>query len=136
MFGGDLNYGEGWFAEVVDRAIIQAMVTPNDSTGIVECKGLVFHSTNVSRWLNTAVFSRDQNSGFSGAHLAITATLSGDGINNDGCVDVVDLLDLVGAFGSMVGDVNFSSEVDWNCDGFVDVVDLLTLVENFGVCLE
>jgi hypothetical protein len=53
-------------------------------------------------------------------------------VNFDGAVDVVDLLYLVDAFGSMAGDPNYDARCDFNSDGYVDVVDLLTLVEHFG----
>ena len=53
-------------------------------------------------------------------------------VNDDGFVDVVDLLYLVDAFGSATGDPNYDARCDFNNDGYVDVVDLLTLVENFG----
>jgi hypothetical protein len=134
-FAGDLNYGEGWYAEVVDRGIIQAMVTPNDTTGIVECKGLVFHSSAVALYQNPSIFGRDQGGGESGAYLAITATIAGD-VDNDGCNDVVDLLYLVDSFGTGIGDALFNPESDFNSDGYIDVVDLLTLVETFGLCTE
>ena len=58
--------------------------------------------------------------------------LAGDA-NNDGHVDVVDLLILVDAFGSVVGDPNYDPNADFNSDGSVDVVDLLDLVDNFGL---
>jgi hypothetical protein len=58
--------------------------------------------------------------------------LPGDA-NFDGHVDVVDLLTLVDAFGTGIGDPNYDPTADFNSDGFVDVVDLLTLVENFGL---
>ena len=47
-------------------------------------------------------------------------------------MDVVDLLYLVDAFGSMTGDTNYDPACDYNSDGSIDVVDLLMLVENFG----
>jgi hypothetical protein len=134
-FAGDLNWGEGWYAERVDRAIIEAMVTPNETTGIIECKGIVFSSAAVDLWMNHSVFAVDQGGGESGAYLAITATIAGD-VDNDGCNDVVDLLYLVDAFGSATGDPLFNAESDFNSDGFIDVVDLLTLVETFGLCAE
>jgi len=134
-FDNDLNWGEGWYAERVDRAIIEAMVTPNETTGIVECKGLVFSAVNIAAYLNPAIFARDQGGGQSGAYLAITATIAGD-VDNDGCNDVVDLLYLVDAFGSGKGDPLFNAESDFNSDGFIDVVDLLTLVETFGQCAD
>jgi hypothetical protein len=60
-----------------------------------------------------------------------TPALAGD-VNGDGHVDVVDLLYLVDAFGSVSGDANFDPWCDFNSDGAVDVVDLLDLVYNFG----
>jgi hypothetical protein len=56
--------------------------------------------------------------------------------NRDDMVDVVDLLTLVDAFGSLNGDPNYDPTCDFNNDNAVDVVDLLTLVENFGRLLE
>jgi hypothetical protein len=59
------------------------------------------------------------------------ASVPGD-VDGDGHVDVVDLLYLVDAFGSVTGDANYDPRCDFNSDGSVDVVDLLILVENFG----
>jgi hypothetical protein len=53
-------------------------------------------------------------------------------VNGDGLVDVVDLLYLVEAFGSVTGDANYNPQCDFNHDGLVDVVDLLDVVYNFG----
>jgi hypothetical protein len=58
--------------------------------------------------------------------------LTGD-TNGDGAVDVVDLLDFVAAFGSLVGDANYDAACDFNADDAVDVVDLLMLVNSFGL---
>jgi hypothetical protein len=58
--------------------------------------------------------------------------LDGD-TNNDGHVDVTDLLTLVYAFGTFVGDAAYDPSADFNSDGAVDVYDLLTLVYSFGV---
>ncbi len=63
--------------------------------------------------------------------LATASRRPGD-INGDGSVDVIDLLYLVDAFGSVTGDTNYDPAADFNSDGSVDVIDLLTLVENFG----
>jgi hypothetical protein len=56
--------------------------------------------------------------------------------NRDDMVDVVDLLTLVDAFGSLNGDPNYDPTCDFNNDNAVDVVDLLDLVGNFGRTLE
>jgi hypothetical protein len=53
-------------------------------------------------------------------------------INNDGGVDVVDLLYFVDSFGLATGDPGYNPLCDLNGDDSVDVVDLLTLVEDFG----
>lgn len=52
--------------------------------------------------------------------------------NNDGAVDVVDLLDLVGTFGLSLGNPGFLAACDYNGDNTVDVVDLLILIDYFG----
>jgi hypothetical protein len=65
------------------------------------------------------------------ASFAVITVPAAD-INRDGGVDVVDLLWLVDAFGSLMGDVNYMITSDFNSDGYVDVVDLLIFVENFG----
>ena len=67
----------------------------------------------------------------SGGFRAISHCAASD-TNEDGYVDVVDLLDLVYAFGTDRGDPGYNSAADFNADGHVDVVDLLTLVYAFG----
>jgi hypothetical protein len=58
-------------------------------------------------------------------------TWTGD-VDGDGAVDVVDLLYLVDAFGTVRGDAAYDPRCDFDHDGSVDVVDLLYLVETFG----
>jgi hypothetical protein len=58
------------------------------------------------------------------------APIAGD-VNGDGSVDVVDLLYLVAAFGTIRGDAAFNPACDFNNDGSVDVVDMLSLVQNW-----
>jgi hypothetical protein len=122
---------EGWFATKVDRCIINGLAGFDP-----ECKGLVFSSRTsaVSPALNTSMFGRDQSSGEYGPYLALWATILGD-MDNDGCVDVVDILTLVPTFGLMVGDAGYDPECDQDCNGGIDVVDLLIMVDTFGQCL-
>ena len=63
--------------------------------------------------------------------LYVFEPVQGD-TNGDGHVDVVDLLTLVDAFGSLLGDANYDLAADLNQDDAVDVADLLSLVYNFG----
>ncbi len=65
--------------------------------------------------------------------FVVTQRLPGD-INGDDCVDVVDLLDFVAAFGSVAGDATYDPACDLNLDGSIDVIDLLTFVDSFGTC--
>jgi hypothetical protein len=58
-------------------------------------------------------------------------TWTGD-VNGDGAVDVVDLLYLADAFGTVRGDAAYDPRRDFDHDGSVDVVDLLYLVDTFG----
>ncbi len=57
--------------------------------------------------------------------------MAGD-INADGHVDVIDLLSLIGAFGTLSGDPAYDPACDFNADGSVDVIDLLTMIGNWG----
>jgi hypothetical protein len=68
-----------------------------------------------------------------GAAAASSVAATVGDVNGDDGVDVVDLLYLVDAFGSMTGGLNYDPRCDFNNDGSVDVVDLLILVENFGL---
>jgi hypothetical protein len=66
--------------------------------------------------------------------VTITAVSRGD-INNDGKVDMSDLLLLAWAFGSVKGppaSPNWNAAADLNGDGAVDSADLLILATNFG----
>ncbi len=62
------------------------------------------------------------------AKLETVLAVPGD-INGDGVVDVIDLLDLIGSFGMLVGQPGCDPACDLNGDGAVDVLDLLTLIE-------
>ncbi len=54
-------------------------------------------------------------------------------INQDGSVDVLDLLALVASFGALSGDPAYDPACDLNADGSIDVIDLLIFVESFGM---
>ena len=53
-------------------------------------------------------------------------------VSGDGHVDVMDLLDLAGAWGTAAGDSAYNATCDFNSDGSVDVIDLLMLARNWG----
>ena len=57
--------------------------------------------------------------------------LLGD-VNDDGVVDVHDLLDLSKAYGSERGDVDWNESFDLNRDDKVDALDLIELTLNYG----
>ena len=57
--------------------------------------------------------------------------LVGD-LNNDGVVDIFDVVILAKAFGSKPGDPNWNPDADLNNDGVVDIFDVVILVNEFG----
>ena len=124
--GDDNPADTGWYAVPIDRVIVQALGTDPD------CKGLVFSSLNVDdEWGNTTFQTHDQNGHDWAPYLDVTATLAGD-VNNDGSVDLLDMLAFADAWGSSAGDPNYDEEADFNLDGSVDLLDLLALAPNWG----
>jgi hypothetical protein len=58
-------------------------------------------------------------------------------IDRDGDVDLVDLAELLGAYGRCDGDPQYDPEVDLYSSGCVDLADLAELLKYYGVqCLE
>ena len=60
--------------------------------------------------------------------FAVVASLCVGDLNDDGVVDVTDLLDVIAEWGAL------KSPADINFDGVVDVTDLLIVVANWGKC--
>ena len=58
-------------------------------------------------------------------------SLVGD-LNDDGVVDIFDVVILALAFGSKPGDPNWNPDADLNDDGVVDIFDVVILINNFG----
>ncbi len=79
--------------------------------------------------LNPVLPSGDGTPG--GDIVCLVYKLVGD-VNEDLSVDVIDLLYLVDAFGTVSGDSNYNPACDFNDDGSVDVLDLLDMVYSFG----
>ena len=52
--------------------------------------------------------------------------------NNDGLIDIFDLVRLALAYGSTPGMLNWDPYVDLNQDGLIDIFDLVTVAVNFG----
>ncbi len=85
-------------------------------------------------WNNNTArqYSRNLSPAGTGIELLWFDVIDPGDINSDKSVDVIDLLIMVDAFGSVRGDPNFAQGPDLNFDGSVDVIDLLILVDNFG----
>ncbi|MBN1583751.1 MAG: immune inhibitor A, partial [Anaerolineae bacterium] len=58
-------------------------------------------------------------------------TLLGGEMNNDGCIDILDLTAITSQFGSTTPD---PAAADINGDGIVDIVDIVLVAKNFGTC--
>ncbi len=129
----DLIYGQGWYAKHIDRCIINAMVTDPELKGLVFqaiASPIRFTGQDQQPW-NNAVVGRDQGGGVYSPYIALHATYDGD-IDEDGTVDVMDLLTLSPTFGLSVGDAGYDAMADLNCDNVVDISDLLTMAVQFG----
>jgi hypothetical protein len=62
----------------------------------------------------------------------ITFTIKVPDINNDGFVDVYDLIIVSSAFGSTPGEPNWNPIADINGDNAVDIYDVIIIASNFG----
>jgi hypothetical protein len=67
----------------------------------------------------------------SGNNVAF-GSLDGGDINNDNVVNILDVSSVNAAFGSSIGDSNYSELADFNCDGSVNILDVSGLNANFG----
>ena len=65
---------------------------------------------------------------------SIPPTLLGD-LNDDGVVDIFDVVIIAKAFGSEPGDDNWNQLADLNGDDIVDIFDVVTISKNFGKTL-
>jgi len=61
----------------------------------------------------------------------VSTSVLGD-LNNDGIVDIFDVVTVSIAFGSEPGDSNWNAIADLNNDGIVDIFDVVTVTSNFG----
>jgi hypothetical protein len=57
--------------------------------------------------------------------------LTGD-INDDGTVNIIDMVTAALAFGAQPGDPNWNPITDLNRDGIVNIIDLVTIAVNWG----
>jgi len=69
--------------------------------------------------------------GISNGTITLQFPLIGD-INNDGIVDLLDVVKVAIAFGSHPGDLNWNPASDLNSDGTVDIIDIVIVAANYG----
>jgi hypothetical protein len=81
--------------------------------------------------LSFSVAARDGTGPQSSDTVNVRVYIGGDCTLDDN-VDVTDLLTLVDAFGTALGDPAYNPLCDFNADEAVDVIDLLAQVYNFG----
>ncbi|MEP0845706.1 MAG: VCBS repeat-containing protein [Phycisphaerae bacterium] len=83
-----------------------------------------------------AAFDAEEAEGEAGANgtlrLALWSNSCPADVNADGQTNILDLGELLGAFGSCDGTPDFDAAVDLNHDGCADVDDLALILENFG----
>ena len=64
-------------------------------------------------------------------NLTIVDIVLGD-LNDDGIVDIYDVVTMAIAFGSKPGDPNWNANADLVSDNIIDIYDVVTLASNFG----
>jgi len=55
-------------------------------------------------------------------------------LNDDGCVDIFDVILFTQAYMSRLGDPNWNERADFNNDGVVDIKDMVILTNEYGTC--
>jgi len=65
-------------------------------------------------------------------NVAVNIVLVSGDLNGDGRVNVLDIVIISQAFGSVHGSTNWDLRADINLDGKVDVLDLVAVTRNFG----
>ena len=63
---------------------------------------------------------------------AVAATYPAWDINQDGVVNIFDIVVIAGAFGTSPGDANWNPACDVRKDGVIDIYDLVAEVPHFG----
>ncbi len=76
---------------------------------------------------------RHEKIAFDGTAVRYTPRCDLGDVNEDGHIDVVDLLTLADACGTTFGNAAYDPLCDFNGDNFIDVVDLLALAGNWGL---
>ena len=66
-------------------------------------------------------------------YLTFRVRVLGD-LNDDGCVDIFDIILLTHAYMSRPGDPNWNERADFNNDGVVDINDMVILTNEYGTC--
>ena len=120
----NVTIGRSDYVEICHYTVVADAVLVADSVT------LRFVAKNVYGYRPMECNKNDIVGGLADAVITVVpepATLPGD-VDGDGHVNVVDLLCLVDAFGSVLGDANYDARCDFNRDGDVDVVDLLILM--------
>lgn len=53
-------------------------------------------------------------------------------VNNDGIIDILDVVKVAGVYGTIQGEPQFRSESDLNKDGVIDIIDIVMVASCFG----
>lgn len=66
-------------------------------------------------------------------YLTFRVRVFGD-LNDDGCVNIYDVIIFTKAYTSSPGDLNWNERADFNNDGVVDIQDMVILTNEYGSC--
>lgn len=65
----------------------------------------------------------------SGATLTVTYIAD---VNDDGVIDIIDIVKVAGVFGSQLGDPAYNPNADLNDDEVIDIIDVVIIAGHFG----
>ncbi|MDO8490789.1 MAG: nidogen-like domain-containing protein [Dehalococcoidia bacterium] len=104
----------------------------NATAGAINASTGAFTAGTVAgSYPNVVVATSGTVSGTASVTVIAGVRLPGD-VNNDGVVDVLDLVAVAAAFGSVPTSPNRNADADLNQDGIVNILDLVVVGLNFG----
>jgi parallel beta-helix repeat protein len=136
VYGGSVGPGENGFTGNGTLAQLTLQITQGVGPSEQVKSDIAFESILVDTFLlNSTGSDVTLVYAFNNAHYTYigqqSETMLGD-LNQDGIVDIYDVIQAASAFGSYRGHPNWDSHADLNHDNIIDIFDIIILANNFG----
>jgi hypothetical protein len=136
VYGGSVGPGENGFTGNGTLAQLTLQITQGVGPSEQVKSDIAFESILVDTFLlNSTGSDVTLVYAFNNAHYTYigqqSETMLGD-LNQDGIVDIYDVIQAASAFGSYPGHPNWDSHADLNHDNIIDIFDIIILANNFG----